>query len=170
MTLTALVRQTMEAYFTGSGVNSSTIANLLAHLPEQYNHPAGVFVTLSTGGKTRECWGSIQPTNANIGESTIYATMNALKKDYRYKPIGTSEWRELKPQVTVIKQIIPIANINGQNALTNGLFIQASNKSALLLPGEVADPYYQLVKCRLKAGIGKGEAYQLYSIKAAIYE
>jgi len=168
LSLTALVRQTMQTYFEGEG--ESSIAALTKNVPKQYNSPAGVFVTLSTNGKTRACWGSIQPTHANIVESTVYATLNALKKDYRYKPIKASEWQDLKPQVTVIKEMKAIQTIRGQNPLTEGLFLQGSNKSAVLLPGEVSDPYYQLVKCKLKAGIHQGEPYQLYSIKAAIYE
>ena len=60
--------------------------------------------------------------------------------------------------------------MSGQNPLIDGLLIQGANKSAVLLPGEISDPYYQLVKCKLKAGIQKGESYQLYSFKAAVYE
>jgi AMMECR1 domain-containing protein len=166
--LPSLVRQTMQTYFEGAG--ESSIVTLTSNVPKEYKKPAGVFVTLSTHGKTRACWGSLQPTHANIVESTVYATINALKKDYRYKPIKANEWKDLKPQVTVIKEVEPIHTICGQNPLTEGLLVQAGNKSAVLLPGEVSDPYYQLVKCKLKAGIHKGEPYQLYSIKAAIYE
>jgi len=165
-----LVRQTMQTYFESNKTNKNDIEALLKKVPEQYDKPAGVFVTLSNHGKTRACWGSIEPTHANIIESTVYGTINALKKDYRHKPVQPSEWKSLKPQVTVIKEIEPIYSIRSQNALVDGLLIKANNKSALLLPGEARDAYYQLVQCKLKAGIQKGEAYQIYRIKAAIYE
>ena len=165
-----LVRQTMQTYFESNETNKNDIEALLKTVPPEYNKPAGVFVTLSSHGKTRACWGSIEPTQSNIIESTIYGTINALKKDYRHKPVQSSEWKNLKPQVTVIKEIEPIYSIRSQNALINGLLIKANNKSALLLPGEATDAYYQLVQCKLKAGIQKGEAYQMYRIKAAIYE
>ena len=165
-----LVRQTMQKYFEGKVTNKIDIAALLKNVPPQYDQPAGVFVTLSCDGKTRACWGSIEPTQANIIESTVYGTINALKKDYRHKPIQSSEWKSLKAQVTVIKDIEPIYSIRSQNALVDGLLLKANNKSALLLPGEARDAYYQLVQCKLKAGIQKGETYQMYRIKAAIYE
>jgi len=169
--LTALVRQTMQLYFEGEGINESTIKILLKEkIPKQYNKSAGVFVTLSTGGKTRACWGSIYPTHKTIAESTVYTTIDALKKDYRYKPINSGEWKNLKPQVTVIENIEPIVSIRSQNPLRDGLMLKAGAKSAVLLPGEASDAYYQLIKCQLKAGVHKGEPYQLYRIRAAIYE
>ncbi len=165
-----LVRQTMQTYFENSKTSKTYLEALLKTVPVQYNKPAGVFVTLSNHGETRACWGSIEPTHANIVESTVYGTIDALKKDYRHKPIQPSEWKNLKAQVTVIKEIEPIYSIRAQNALIDGLLIKANNKSALLLPGEARDAYYQLVQCKLKAGIQKGETYQIYRIKAAVYE
>jgi AMMECR1 domain-containing protein len=167
--LTELVRQTMQNYFAGKQINKADIKSLVAKKPE-FNKPAGVFVTLSENGKTRACWGSIEPMQSNIIESTIYGTINALKKDYRHKPVKSTEWKNLKPQVTIIKEIKPIYSIKSQNPLIDGLLIEGNNKSALLLPGEASDPYYQLVQCKLKAGIHNGESYKLYRIKAQIYE
>jgi AMMECR1 domain-containing protein len=76
----------------------------------------------------------------------------------------------LKPQVTVIDRIEPIENLSGQNPLKYGLMLRSGAKTAVLLPGETSDAYYQLVRCKLKAGLNKGESYQLYRLKAEIYE
>jgi AMMECR1 domain-containing protein len=166
-----LVRQTMQIYFEGPGLNKATMKSLLNEkVPREYNRSAGVFVTLSKDGSTRGCWGSIQPSYPTIAQSTVFATLGALKKDYRCKPIRASEWKTLKPQVTVIEQLQPISSIAGQNAMRDGLMLRAGGKSAILLPGEVSDAYYQLVKCKLKAGVNRGEPYQLYKVKAAVYE
>lgn len=75
-----LVRQTMQIYFESNQTNKNDIDALLKEVPEQYDKPAGVFVTLSSHGKTRACWGSVEPTHANIIESTVYGTINALKR------------------------------------------------------------------------------------------
>jgi uncharacterized protein (TIGR00296 family) len=169
--LAALARQTMQAYFEKSNGSGCTVRNLLHQkAPSEYNKPAGVFVTLSANGKTRGCWGSVYPEHANLMESTIYATIGAITKDYRYKPIRSSEWQELKTQVTVIEQVVPIENIQSLNPLKDGLLIRAGHKSGVLLPGEAIDATYELVCCKLKAGIHRGEPYQLYKLKAAIYE
>jgi MEMO1 family protein len=168
--LVTLARKTIQAYFEGSFNNSTIKALLSEKVPKQYSKAAGVFVTLSSAGQTRACWGSLYPTHSSIAESTVYTTIDAIKKDYRYKPISSGEWKNLKPQVTVIEELEPIVSIRSQNALRDGLVLKAGYKSAVLLPGEVSDAYYQLVKCKLKAGVHKGEPYQLYRIKAAIYE
>lgn len=169
--LASLSRQTMQLYFEGPGLNQSAMRLLLKQkIPKQYDRAAGVFVTLSKAGKTRGCWGSLYPTHSTIVESTVYTTIDALKKDYRYGPITNGEWKKLKPQVTVIENVEPIVSIKSQNPLHDGLMLKAGGKSAVLLPGEVSDAYYQLVKCKLKAGVRGGEPYQLYRIKATIYE
>lgn len=161
----------MQIYFEGPGLNKVTVSKLLhLNLGKEYAKSAGVFVTLSAEGTTRGCWGTVFPAYPTIGESTVYATLGALKKDYRYKPIRASEWKNLKPQVTVIDRLEPIASISSQNPMRDGLMLRSGGKSAILLPGEVSDAYYQLVKCKLKAGVRKGEPYQLYRVKAAIYE
>src|SRR5581483_12335268 len=98
--LPKLVQQTMAAYFENDKTKQTDINSLLKNVPKEYNYPAGVFVTLSKHGKTRACWGSIEPTHANIIESTVYGTMDALKKDYRHKPIQADEYKNLKAQVT----------------------------------------------------------------------
>ncbi len=169
--LTGLVRQTMQIYFAGQSVNQSTINTLYKEkIPKEYYKPAGVFVTLSKDGKTRACWGSVYPNHPNIVESTVYTTIDALKKDYRYKSVSSSEWKNLKPQVTVVEEIEPIVSIKSQNPFRDGLMLRAGAKSAVILPGEVSDAYYQLIKCKLKAGVRQGEAYQLYRMRAKIYE
>ena len=161
----------MQAYFSGQILKQSSIETLYKEkIPRQYNKPAGVFVTLSLDGKTRACWGTAYPTHRNIIESTVYTTLDALKKEYRYKSISASELKNLKPQVTVIEDLEPIVSIRSQNPFRDGLMLRAGSKSAVLLPGEVSDAYYQLIKCKLKAGVHKGEPYQLYRIKAKIYE
>jgi AMMECR1 domain-containing protein len=169
--LTDLSRQTIKLYFEGSNLDKSSIRTLLKEkMPKEYGRAAGVFVTLSSAGQTRACWGSLYPTHSTIAESTVYTTIDALRKDYRYRPIGHGEWKDLKPQVTVIEKIEPIVSIKSQNPLRDGLVLKSGSKSAVLLPGEVSDAYYQLIKCKLKAGVHKGEPYQLYKIKAKIYE
>jgi AMMECR1 domain-containing protein len=161
----------MQAYFEKPSPNNPTIGKLLkSKPPKEYNKPAGIFVTLSTNGKTRGCWGSVYPAHTNIAESTIYATIGALTKDYRFKPIKASEWKTLKPQVTVIEEVVPIDSIRSQNPLADGLMLRSARKSSVILPGEAIDATFQLLRCKLKAGLRPGEPYQLYRLKAEIYE
>jgi AMMECR1 domain-containing protein len=139
-------------------------------IPSQFLKPAGVFVTLSYQGKARACWGSLYPHQANLLQATMDATLGALTKEYRYPPIRHYEWSRLKPQVTVIRAIEPISGIAGQNPLKFGLLVRSGGKSGLLLPREATDAHYQLVQCKLKAGIRPKESFQLYRIKADVYQ
>jgi AMMECR1 domain-containing protein len=132
--------------------------------------PAGVFVTLSRDGQSRACWGSVYPQHKNVVESTIYTTLGALTKEYRYKPISRSEWQTLKPQVTVVRELEPIEGLRALNPLRDGLMVRAGGRAGVILPGEAKDATYQLVQARLKAGIRPGEKYQLYRIVADVYQ
>lgn len=167
--LTDLVRQTMAAHFDASQpANRQRIAAMTVAPP--YDKPAGVFVTLSRAGKSRACWGSVYPRYRNVLEATMYATLGALTKEYRYPPISRGEWAALKPQVTVVKVIEPIDTLRGQNPLRDGLMVRSGARSGVILPGEARDATYQLVLGKLKAGLAPGQSYQMYRIIADVYQ
>lgn len=170
--LTDIARQTLAFHFAGSGKQSiADFANSFYVSPE-YQKRKGLFVTLSRNGQSRACWGSLEPRYENLVQATVYTTAQALKQEYRYKPIGKNEWRSLKPQITIVNNLEPIyggaRGLNGQNPLRDGLFVRAGGKTAVLLPGEVRDAYYQLVKCKLKAGIKPKEQCQIWRVKADV--
>ncbi len=172
-----VVRKTLavyfgEAYFADGVQNQTTYQTLIRKLPVAAadRKPAGVFVTLSHHGKPRACWGSVYPQHRNVVESTVYATLGALTKEYRYKPITRAEWKTLKPQVTVVQGLEPIDTIRAINPFQDGLLVRAGGKSGVMLPGEAKDAFYQLVQCKLKAGIGPKESFQMYRIVADVYQ
>lgn len=171
MSLVEIAKQTMAIHFgekkAKGGVES--FANGLV-TKKRFQQPAGVFVTLYRGQKTRACWGSIYPQADTIAKATVYATMDALTKEYRYKPISLSEYKKLKAQVTIITGVEPIPSISFQNPLRDGLLVRAGGKAGVLLPGEASDAYFQLVQCKLKAGIKSGEPCQLYRLRTEIYD
>jgi AMMECR1 domain-containing protein len=162
--------ETMAIYFgQRKGMSFENLAKH-ARVPSTFRKPAGVFVTLSSRGKTRACWGSIYPQSDSIAKSTVYATLGALTKEYRYAPIKAREWQKLQAQVTVIKEVEPISSFREVNPLRDGLIVRSGGKSGVLLPGEAVDAHYQLVACKLKAGIKPKEPCQLYRLRTEIYE
>lgn len=164
-----VVRWTMAQYFEGGGQRIHHHSDLLP-VAQSFQQAAGVFVTLSIHGKSRACWGSLFPQQKDLVKETVASTLGALTKEYRYPPIQASEWRTLKPQVTVIRAVKPIESIAGQNPMKHGLLVRSGQKSGLLLPREAADAHYQLVQCKLKAGIRPKEPYQLYRIEADVFQ
>lgn len=169
--LPEVVRQTLALHFGESTEykNFDELAQSFA-VPNKFKKPAGLFVTLSRKGKTRACWGSMYPQFPNLVVGTVYTTESALSKEYRYKKIRANEWQFLKPQVTVVRAVEPIGSMHDQNPLMNGLMVRAGSKSAVILPGEAIDAHYQLVMCKLKAGIPSTQPCQIYRIKADVFK
>jgi AMMECR1 domain-containing protein len=168
LSLPAIAKQTMKIYFTGNAAAVDKFAQQVTTHP-QYRQACGVFVTLSQNGQTKACWGTLEPQYKNIGQATVYATVSALTKDYRFAPIAATGWQQLKVQVTVTKKLEPITSLSQLNPLADGLLVRAGGKSAVILPGECCDAYYQLVRAKLKAGIRSKEPYQMFRIAADVY-
>lgn len=169
--LPEVVRQTLALHFGESNqfANFDELAQSFA-VPAKFKKPAGLFVTLSRKGRTRACWGSMYPQYPNLVVGTVYTTEAALSKEYRYKKIRSNEWQLLKPQVTVVRGVEPISSMAEQNPLAYGLMVRAGSKSAVILPGEAIDAHYQLVMCKVKAGIPSTTPCQLYRIKADVFK
>lgn len=171
-TLPQVAKEVMAVHFGDKQLGGCSFDAFVSAMPvkQQFKRRAGVFVTLSYQGKTRACWGSMFPQYENLVKSTAYSTIGALTKEYRYPLIQRSEWKRLKAQVTVIKGVEPINSIACQNPLRDGLLVRAGGKSGVLLPGEASDAHFQMVQCKLKAGIKPGEPCQLYRLRTEIYE
>jgi AMMECR1 domain-containing protein len=172
MSLPEIAHHTMAIYFGEEKAPAGGLNEFAEKVvtKQHFLKSGGVFVTLYKNGKTRACWGSVLPQAKTIAKSTVYATMGALTKEYRYKPVSETEWKTLKTQVTVITGVEPIPSISFQNPLRDGLLVRSGGKAGVLLPGEASDAFYQLVQCKLKAGIKSGEPCQLYRLRTEIYE
>ncbi len=168
--LNEIAIRTVENHFLPDGKRKS-----LAQLTKEFSRvnvasdPRGLFVTLSKNGKTRACWGSITPEHADLITSTIYTTEAALTKEYRFAQVKRGEVGKLKAQVTVVKSVDPIESIRAVNPLRHGLFVRQGGRAAVLLPGECVDAHYQLVQCKLKAGIPVNSRCQMYRITADVF-
>ncbi len=168
--LNEIAMKTVENHFLPDGKRKS-----LTQLTEEFSQgkvagkPRGVFVTLSKNGKTRACWGSISPEYADLIASTVYTTEAALNKEYRFAQVKRSEVDQLKAQVTVVKSVDPIESIREINPIRHGLFVRQGGRAAVLLPGECVDAHYQLVQCKLKAGIPVKSRCQMYRITADVF-
>lgn len=171
--LTDVVRKTLAFHFDDSpnkGTLKQFAESLDCGVPAIYKKPAGVFVTLSRKGKTRACWGSVSPQYRDLILATIYATEGALNKEYRFASIDKHELSCLKPQVTVVRALEPVGSFRELNPVLHGLMVRSGGKAAVLLPGEAVDPYYQMIQCKLKAGINPKSSCQLYRMKCNVFQ
>jgi AMMECR1 domain-containing protein len=164
-----IAKSTLERHFGGAH-SDKDLPTFVAQMPvpDQYRRAAGLFVTISENGHTRACWGSLEPKFADLVRATVFTTEQALNDEYRFAPIKSSELPFLNIQVTVINKVEPLSNIAEQNPRLCGMLVKSGGKSGVILPGETADPYYQMLKCKLKAGIKPGEPCLVYRIKADV--
>jgi AMMECR1 domain-containing protein len=177
LTLPEISKQTLENYFWGHKDPQQLVNNLKqidsskAGLSKiNKSKPLGLFITMSKNGQTRACWGSLHPQYGNIIEATVYTTLQALKNEYRFRPIRAQEAKSLKIQVSVIKGVEPVQTYRQINPFKEGMLVQSGGKSGILLPGEAKDSLYQLQKCLLKAGIKSGEGYQIFRVRCDVYD
>lgn len=169
--LVEIARHTLRRYFKleSSQKSLEQYAKSLKCDPA-FRKPAGVFVTLSKNGSTRACWGTVYAQQADIAREAIFSTLGALTKEYRFRPIRKSELIDLKIQVSVIRDIVPVNNFASINPLKDGVMVRSGGRSGVILPGEATDAYYEFVLARLKAGIKPGEACQIYKLRTDIYD
>lgn len=135
-----------------------------------FRKAAGVFVTISKNGKTRACWGTVYAQQADIVRETVFSTLGALSKEYRFRPIRKSELPDLKIQVSIIRDITAINSFASVHPLKDGIMVRSGGRSGVILPGEATDAYYEFVLARLKAGIKPGEPCQIYKLRTDIYD
>lgn len=168
--LPALARETMRRYLLGHKQASMRAWAESLQPAGKLKRKAGVFVTFSKNGKTRACWGSVYPREADLLKETVLASMGALSKEYRYKKIRAAEIDELKVQVAVINDIVATNRYEDINPFRDGVMVRAGGRGAVILPGEATDAYYEVVMAKLKAGIEAKAACQIYKLKVEVYE
>jgi len=166
--LNKIAQATLLNHFEAHPKSIATLVKSFT-VPKIYKQSKGLFVTLSKNGKTRACWGSIDAQEGNLVAATIITCEEALSKEYRYPPIKKSELAALKCQVTVVEKIEPVGSHDTLNPLIDGLMVRSGGKGAVLLPGEAKDPHYQVMQCKLKAGINPQEPCQIYRMRAHVF-
>lgn len=165
--LNLIARATMQNHFAEHPKSLQEMVKTFDLTPE-YRQSRGLFVTLYKDGKTRACWGNITPNHADLVTNTVFTTIDCLTKEYRFSTVQKKEIADLNAQVTIIEAVEPVRRGTTLHPLTDGLMVRGNGKGAVLLPGEASDPHYQVMQCKLKAGINPNEPCQIYRIKAHV--
>lgn len=166
LTLPQFARYTAKAFLKGQQVDYRNI-----DIQSQVKAPVlGVFVTVIDEDKnSRGCWGKLYP-QSELKEAIVYGTIGAIKNDYRYQPLNLSELPDMKFQISIVKKIIPVNSFRQVNPYNDGMMVQSGGKGGILMPGEARDPYYQMVQCKLKAGIKGKEPFSLFRLITDTYK
>lgn len=165
MSMPNLARLVVEHYLTHKkldvrvySLNNSSKSKIL-----------GVFVTIyNSKMQTKGCWGNLYPSQ-DINKSIETAAVGAVKNDYRQKPITLNQLKDAKFQVTIVRNIVQVRSYREVSPVSNGMMLQSGSKIGIILPGEAVDSYYQMVMCKLKAGISDNERYKIYKLVTNTY-
>ncbi len=170
-TLPALARQAIAHYFI-TGEILPPPEGILAHWQRKGSvllaRTAGVFVTVSTDGKPRGCWGSLDPSGENLAIATIRAAVGAVSRDWRYVPLRAAELEAAAIQVAIVRRVVPIASVEQLDPTRMGLFIRSGTQGAVLLPGEALTTEWQLSTAKRLAGIPAAQPVELFRVEAEL--
>ena len=170
LNLVQVAKLTIDNHFSDHPKTIGEIVEALSkNIHPSYRHSKGLFITLSKHGKTRACWGQISGTENNLVAATAFTTEGALTKEYRFPPIKRQEVEGLNVQVTVIDRVEAVERNVSLHPMLDGLMVRSGGKAAVLLPGEASDGHYQVMQCKVKAGITPSEPCQMYRIKAHVF-
>lgn len=137
-------------------------------VPACLAEPAGVFVTLSHGGRTRACWGAVSPRQSSLALDLATTAQQVLYKDYRQAPVRQEELAGLVARVSIVGPLAPVSSAAELLPRRYGLLVSAHGRGGVLLPGEAATAAWQIWECRRKAGLGPRVPVSMYTFETAV--
>lgn len=165
--LIRLARESIVAFVQGG-----EIVGPPTQLTSEMEQTAGVFVCLKKQGQLRGCIGTLEPTCANVAEEIIQNAISAATRDPRFPPVEVYELAQLTPSVDILSPPEPVEGLADLNPNKYGVIVKSGYRRGLLLPDlEGVDTAQQQVDiARRKAGIGPGQAVQLFRFEVKRYE
>jgi AmmeMemoRadiSam system protein A len=138
---------------------------------EELRRRAGVFVTLRKRGELRGCMGTYEATKENIALEIIENAIAAAFRDPRFHPLSTADLPSLCISVDILKPAERISDPAELNPSRYGVIVQQGVRRGLLLPDldDVTSIEEQVAIAREKAGIGNGDAIELYRFEVDRY-
>lgn len=132
-------------------------------IPDEFNKPAGVFVSLKINGQLRGCIGTVFPQQDSVIEETIQNAISAGHRDPRFYPLKSEELDNLEISVDVLGEPDPVADKKDLDPMRFGVIVRSGRKSGLLLPNleGVNTVEEQIAIASQKAGISTGEPIRL---------
>ena len=93
--------------------------------PDEFERPAGAFVTIRRQGSLRGCIGTIEPTCPTVAEEVIRNAISAATHDYRFSPVTVDELDGLEVKVDVLSEMEPVAGLDQLDPKRYGLLVQS---------------------------------------------
>jgi MEMO1 family protein len=132
-------------------------------LPEPWERPCGVFVSLRRAGELRGCIGHIQPLHEGLSQEIADCAVAAATHDPRFDPLGLSELDFLEFEISLLSPPEPVAHIDALDPERYGIVVSAGARRGVLLPDVrgIADRHDQLRFALKKAGLSGDEEIRI---------
>jgi len=125
-----------------------------------------VFVTVKKNGEVRACMGSLRPQQENLAKEIVANLKLAFFEDPRHRPVQEQEIDDLEFYITAVGRPVLIKRVDRLNPARDAVLLRYGKKEGVVLPGEAKTMSYLIKFARAKAGIKKGEPFQVYRIPA----
>lgn len=140
-------------------------------LPEEFQEPGAVFVSLKKRGALRGCIGTIFPARETLAEEITANALSAGLRDPRFPPVSAGELDELEYSVDVLTEPEKVEDISELDPRVYGVIVRSGYRTGLLLPDLEGVDFaeLQLDIARRKAGIGPNEPVEIYRFRVNRY-
>lgn len=133
-----------------------------------FEAPLGVFVTLKKDGEIRGCMGSLKPRKSSLREEIAANLKAAMTQDPRHRRVEKSELPGIEVYLTTAGRPQPVPRFDALSPVHDAILLKSGAKEAVVLPGEARTLRYLLAFAKAKAGVGKGETYQIYRLPVVV--
>jgi len=166
--LLRLARESIASRFTREKVELPQEPELL--------EKRGVFVTLHSRGDLRGCIGFIKGYKS-IAESVFEMARSAAFQDPRFPSLRESELPDIRIEISVLSEMIPVEGIDELVIGRDGLYLQHPHGSGLLLPQVPLEWNWDLktylrhicLKAGLHDGAWKDAGAKLFRFEAEVF-
>jgi MEMO1 family protein len=155
-TALAVAREAIAAHLRGSAYAPD-------RLPEPWERPCGVFVTLRRRGELRGCIGHIHPLHEGLSQEIADCAVAAATHDPRFNPLEPSELDLLELEISLLSPPESVSHIDALDPERYGIVVSAGTRRGVLLPevAGIADRHDQLRFALKKAGLSGEEEIRI---------
>ncbi len=144
--------------------------NLKLPTSNVFQKPLAVFVTAKKGNEVRGCMGTLRPREKNLAEEIRTNLRLAFSRDPRHRPVQKDEVAEMEIYISSVSNPKLVSELSSLDPARDAVMIKSGSREAVALPGEAKTLRYLLAFLKSKAGIHRGENFQLYRMESETVE
>jgi AMMECR1 domain-containing protein len=108
--------------------------------------------------------GSLEAKTSSLTQEIERDLKLAFTQDPRHPPVEKSEVAGMEIFLTAVGNPVALRGFEGLSPARDGILIRSGMKEAVVLLGEAKTTRYLLAFAKAKAGIKRGESFQIYRL------